>query len=228
LALRIGALLALGAIGLAATVRYSREPSVPEAPPGGHIVFVDVEGWYRRTSHEAAVLTPYDLALDGLPAGLPLALGDWRGTDRQHDPAVDKWFRDPDVSIERTYRRADGELVWLSAFGSRGSKSFHLYEHTPDTCYPLGGWNIETLSVEELPAGPSPLAVNSGVARRGDEQLVFLYFYVWDTPVRDAVNGVLSVRLAAPVRADPEATMAMLAGDFIPELFPTTVRWVRF
>lgn len=228
LALRIGAVIALLGAGLAATLIYQRQPEIPRTTSGGHIVFVDVEGWYRRTSHEVAVLTPFDLALSHLPDGLPLEFGSWRGSDRQHDPAVDEWFRDPDVSIERTYRRGDGELVWLSAFGSRGLKSFHLYEHTPDTCYPLGGWEIEHLSVAGLPSGPLPLSVNHGVARRGDEQLVFVYFYVWDTPVRDAEHGVLSIRLAAPVRESPDATLAMLAEDFLPELFPTTLSWARF
>jgi hypothetical protein len=220
--------IALLGAGLAATLLYHRDPEPPQTPTGGHIVFIDVEGWYRRTPDEVAVLTPFDLALDRLPAGLPLSLGGWRGTDRQHDPAVDEWFRDPDVSIERTYRRDDGELVWLSAFGSRGLKSFHLYEHTPEICYPLGGWEIERFSVTRLPSGPLPLSVNHGVARRGDEQLVFVFFYVWDTPVRDAARGVLSVRLAMPVRHSPEATLAVLAEEFLPELFPTTLSWVRF
>lgn len=225
---RLAVLAMLVVAALGATWYYSRDPEAPTAPVGGHIAFVDTEGWYRRTPNEVAVLSPFDLSLDALPSSLPHELGPWIGAERAHDPAVDEWFRSPDVTIERTYRRGDGEIVWLSAFGSKGPKSFHLFEHTPDTCYPLGGWAIEEVAVEHLPAGAQPMSVNRGHARRGPEQLVFLYFYVWDTPVRDASEGVLSVRIAAPVAHAPDETLVMLAEDFLPEIFPTTVRWTRF
>ena len=225
---RIGVVAALLVAALVATRFYTRTPEAPRPTTSGYITFIDTEGWYRRTPNEVAVLTPFDLSLDQLPSSLPFELGLWRGTDRAHDPAVDRWFRNPDVVIERTYRRDDGELVWLSAFGSRGLKSFHLYEHTPDTCYPLDGWRIEELAVDGLPAGDGTISVNRGVASKGKEQLVFMYFYVWDSPVRAASEGVLSVRIAAPVSSTPEQTLAMLAEDFLPTIFPTTIRWTRF
>lgn len=215
-------------LGIAWMAWLSPQDDLPPAPGGGAIMFTDVAGWYRRTPDEAAVITPFDLTLDGLPAGLPMRLGDWTGRARRHDPAVDRWFRDPDVVIERTYTRPDGELVWVSAFGSRGDKSFHLFEHTPDTCYPLGGWAIESLDIARMPLGPRPLAVNHGTARGGRGQLVFMYWYVWDSPARDAARGVLSIRVSAPVRRDPQATLAMLAEDFVPRIFPRTLAWSRF
>lgn len=221
-----GSLLLLGLVALRA---LDREPPPPPAPEeGGNAVFVDVAGWYRRTPDEVAALTPFDLSLDGLPEGLPLRFGAWQGRPRPHDPAVDEWFRQPEVVIERTYTRADGAKVWLSAFGSRGDKSFHLFEHTPDTCYPLGGWNIKSLSLARLERGPRPLPVNQGIAEGEQGELVFMYFYVWDSPARDAERGVLSLRLAAPVRQSSEATLAMLREDFVPQLFPRTLSWSRF
>jgi hypothetical protein len=204
-------------------------PPAPRPATADHIAFVDVAGWYERTSHEVAVLTPFDLTLGALPGSLPRDLGRWHGVDRAHDPAVDRWFRTPEVSIERTYRRPDGEVVWLSAFGSRGPRSFHLFEHTPDTCYPLGGWEIDDFGLARITLdGPVPLTVNQGTASGAEGSLVFMYFYLWDTPARDAGRGVLSVRIAAPVRTSTGATLAMLGGEFLPHVFPATMDWNRF
>ena len=103
------------------------------------------QGWYGRTANEVALRSPVDWSIGALPAALPQLLGPWRGEDRTPDPEVDVWLRNPDVAIARTYRGPNGALVWLTAFGSRGGHSYHLFEHTPDTCYPLGGWAIEII-----------------------------------------------------------------------------------
>ena len=191
-------------------------------------MFVDTAGWYLRTPNETAVLTPLDLTLDALPASVPMTLGQWHGADRVHDSAIDVFFQSPDVSLERTYYRSDGELVWLTAFGSRGPKSFHLFEHTPETCYPLGGWRITSFGPGDIGRGPQPLTVNLGTADGPEGEMVFLYFYVWDTPARDAERGVVTFRVAAPVSSDTGQTLAMLREEFMPELFSTPVAWSRF
>jgi hypothetical protein len=225
---RFASLAAILGLALLLASRFQDSPQPPPKPPEGHIVYIDVEGWYRRTPDEVAARTPFRLTLDGLPAGLPLDLGPWQGTDREHDPAVDEWLREPEVSVERTYRRADGALVWLSAFGSRGNKSYHLFEHTPETCYPLGGWQIRRYELLRLPRGPRPMPVNSGMAEGGQGRLVFVYFYIWDSPARDPERGVVSLRLASPVREDAAETLAMLTEEFVPQLFPATLGWRRF
>jgi hypothetical protein len=226
--IRLGLAGLLLAAGVLASRFIDRSPDAPDRRAMGSVVFVDVEGWYARTPHEVAVASPFKLALDALPAGLPLNFGEWRGEDRRHDPEIDVWFRNPDVTIERTYRRADGEIVWLSAFGSRGEKSFHLFEHTPNLCYPLAGWRIDSLELAALPRGPRPLTVNLGRASGEEGGLVFLYLYVWDSPARAAEEGVLSVRIAAPVRHETEATVSMLTEEFLTEIFPQTLTWSRF
>jgi hypothetical protein len=228
------AVSALAAIGLAMALwQRERQIAPPEAnPPAARfVVFADVDGWYRQTPAEVALSSRLDWSFDALPDALPMALGSWIGGERAPDPAVDAWFRDPPVSVERTYRRGDGELVWLSAFGHRGRRSYHLFEHTPDTCYPLGGWAIEHFAPQRMTLGdgPRPLTVNHGIAQREDgQQLVFVYFYLWDAPGRDPEDGVLSLRLAAPVRTSPAATLALLEREFLPELFATTLPWRRF
>lgn len=227
---RLGLVGLLLAIGLLAALRIERRPEAPAPNQTGSVVWVDVAGWYRRTPNEVAALSPFQLALDDLPAGLPFEIGDWRGSDRAPDPEIDVWFRTPDLKIERTYRRADGQIIWLSAFGSRGEKSFHLFEHTPNLCYPLAGWNIDSLEVAQLRfGGPRALPVNLGRASGEAGQMVFLYLYVWDSPARAAERGVLSVRIAAPVRGgDIEDTLAMLTDDFVARIFPQTLSWSRF
>lgn len=217
----------LGA-GLAVAWWVQRDPSAPRVSSQDKVVFVDVEGWYRRTPNEVAVRTPFDWRFEGLAQALPLDLGPWTGRERRHDPAVDVWFDHPEVSIERTYRRADGSVVWFSAFGSRGDKSFHLFEHTPDTCYPLAGWAMQPVDLAQLPLGPRPFPLNHAVAAGPEGQLVVFFFYLWDTPARDAQRGVLSLRIAAPVRQTAQATYAMLAEDFLPRMFLGTLSWRRF
>lgn len=228
----LGAAAALFAAALIWHRAADRPAPAPVAPAGGHVVFADTAGWYGRTSAEVALRSPIDWSLGALPAALPHRLGPWQGEDRAEDPAVDVWLRDPDVSIARTYRRSDGALVWLTAFGSRGGRSYHLFEHTPDSCYPLGGWAIESFGARTvpLPGGPRPLPVNFGTAHRAatDGTLVFVYLYLWDHPGRDPERGVVSLRLAAPVRGTADDTAALLTGDFLPRLFPATLAWRRF
>ncbi|MCC7018738.1 MAG: exosortase-associated EpsI family protein [Ardenticatenales bacterium] len=229
-------LIAAAAAILLAALLFTRTrdatPPPPAPPAGGHVVFADTAGWYGRTSGEVALRSTVDWSLGALPAALPLDIGAWVGEDRAEDPAVDIWLRDPEVSIARTYRRADGALVWLTAFGSRGGHSYHLFEHTPETCYPLGGWAIEAFDARavRLPRGPRPLSVNFGTAQKSGTkgELVFLYFYLWDHPGRDPERGVVSLRLAAPVRGTSAETAAMLTDDFLPSLFPATLAWRRF
>lgn len=223
-------LLLVGAL-VAATLfaaRWRAPAPAPPAPPAGNIVYVDVAGWYGRTPAEVAVRTPFTLTLDGLPEGLPMALGAWRGEDRPHDPAVDVWLRSPEVVVERTYRSEDGGIVWLSIFGSRGTKSYRLFEHTPESCYPLGGWQVRQFEVMKLPRTARPLPVNFGRAESDRGELVFAHLYVWDTPSRDPERGVLSFRLAAPVRTTIEATSRILERDFLDTVFPHTLSWRRF
>jgi hypothetical protein len=213
----------------AAGLRPARAAPAP-TPDTGTVHYADVAGWYQRTPDEVAVVSPFDWSMASLPASLPYSIGPWRGEDRPPDPDVQAWFGDPDVTIERTYTRADGALVWLSAFGSRGDKSFHLFEHTPETCYPLSGWQIARLERQGIDLGPRPLTVNAGAATNphGDS-LAFLYVYVWDAPARDPARGLVSLRIAAPSPpAGSAEDAALLAEAFLAELFTTTLNWSAF
>lgn len=225
-----GAAALLGIALLALLLR--REAPAPPQAPEGWVLFADVDGWYRHTPAEVAVRARYDLRLEGLPGSLPLQLGPWQGEERAADAQLDRLLADPEVSLLRTYRRPDGELVWLSALGHRGGASYHLFEHAPEICYPFGGWRIDEFAPRALALGegPRPLTVNHGVATHENDgrRMVFLYVYLWDQPGRAAEDGILSFRVAAPVREDPEATLAMLREEFLPEILDTTLSWRRF
>jgi hypothetical protein len=222
--------LAVVLAGVAATRLRppARAPQPETAQTDLHVVFADTEGWYRTTPHESALLSPYDLSLDSLPESLPLQIGEWIGSERFHDPAVDQWLEYPEVNIQRTYTNPAGDVIWLSVFGSQGHKSFSLFYHTPSICYPLSGWQIDSTNVIRLPVGGGQASVQHAVARRGQEQLVVLYWYLWDNPARDPADGMLSLRLTSPVSSSPEETLAMMRDDFLAGLFVGVLPWKRF
>jgi len=225
----------LGASLAIAALQSPRAPALPQpaadrgvAGPG-HVFFADTEGWYQITPREVAVVSPYDWSLKALPASLPHEIGEWRGEDLALGPEIARWFDDPEVAFERAYRNPEGDLVWLAVFGHRGPRSFRLFEHTPTSCYPLSGWGILSEVLASIPIGRGTLSAQQGLAQNGTQQLVVFYWYLWDNPQRDPANGVLSLRISAPVlKRTPEATLEMLKTRFISRLFTDVLPWHRF
>jgi len=218
----------------AGSIALRQTGAPPQAPQGGspqlagHLFFTDTEGWYRITDYETAVLSPYDLRIDALPDALPMELGPWHGETLPLNPAVNVWFSDPEVAFQRAYTNDRGDLVWLSVFGSRGPKSFRLFEHTPKTCYPLAGWLMRGESLDAIPVGTGRLYAQRGFAGNGDQQLVVLYWYLWDNPQRDPADGVLSFRVSTPIRTTEAEALRILKEEFLPHLFTQVVPWRRF
>lgn len=194
----------------------------------GQVYFIDTEGWYRITDNERAVISPYGLRLGNLPEGLPMDLGRWYGRPLPLGPEIAEWFDNPEVALQREYRNANDDIVWLSIFGSRGPKSFRLFEHTPATCYPLSGWKMTQEDVETIEIGGGKIYAQRGVATNGSHELIVLYFYLWDNPDRDPASGVVSVRISAPILTNEAQTLRLLREDFLPSLFTDVVPWRRF
>jgi hypothetical protein len=194
----------------------------------GHIFFADTEGWYRITPDETAVVSPYQLTLDALPASLPVQIGDWRGVDLPNGPEIDAWFDRPVVAIQRAYTDPAGHLVWLAVFGHHGPQSFHLFEHTPASCYPLSGWTMTAEDRDTIPVGRGVIHARRGFARNGDQRLVVLYWYLWDNPQRNPDDGVLSIRISTPIVESDAATLRLLKARFVPLLFTDVLPWHRF
>ncbi len=199
-------------------------PSVTEALPYTYIV--DVEGWYRITPNERAVASAYDLSWDHL-AALPLIIGEWQGSDVPVGPEIVGWFDTPDVSVRRLYVDAQGRQVWLSFFGSRGRKSYALFEHTPATSYPAAGWTLLDNSVEAVAVRRGQVNVQKAVLEKDGERRVVLYWYLWSDPRRDPEKGVLTVRLHAVTSGNESETLAV-AASFLRLLFPESLPWQRF
>lgn len=224
-------ILLAAAVGSVALRRAASPPPPPAAGDpavGGYLLFADTEGWYRITELETAVLSRYDLRLDTLPEALPMQLGPWRGESLPLDPMVNTWFDNPEVAFQRAYTNDRGDLVWLSVFGSRGPKSFRLFEHTPKTCYPLAGWQMRREDVDAIPVGTGRFYTLRGFAGNGEQELVVLYWYLWDNPQRDPADGVLSFRVSTPIRTTEEEALRVLKEDFLPHLFIDVVPWRRF
>ena len=222
-------------LGTAIASLAFRQRSAPPHPAeseatveASHLFFIDTEGWYRITDHETAVLSPYDLRIEALPEALPLEIGPWHGEEMPVSPATRTWFDNPEVAFQRAYRNARGDLVWLSVFGSRGPKSFRLFEHTPKTCYPLAGWRMRREDVDAIPIGAGKFYAQRGFAANGEQQLVVLYWYLWDNPQRDPADGVLSFRVSTPIRTTEAEALHVLKADFLPRLFTDVVPWHRF
>lgn len=194
-----------------------------------HVVILDVEGWYRRTSHERALATAIDFTLrEDLFDGIPTDIGGWRSDsgDSPMGVVVDEWYDNPEVAVTRGYSDDRGNRLFFSIIGSRGGKSFHLFEHTALTCYPGSGWRIVDVGLEPIDIGDSSVSVQRVVAEKGELRRATLYWYLWTDPERDPDNGVLSVTLHANVSNSDEETLQILK-EFFRLLFPTVMPWRR-
>jgi hypothetical protein len=193
------------------------------------VVIVDVEGWYRRTQYERALATAIDFTLRGdLFAGIPTQLDGWRAEtgDSPMGGVVDEWYDNPEVAATRRYTDRDGNELYLSIIGSRGGKSFHLFEHTALTCYPGSGWTIADIGLETIEIGDSSVSVQRVVTEKGEQNRVILYWYLWTDPERDPENGILSVTLHANVGESEEQALEHLK-SFFRLLFPSVMPWRR-
>jgi hypothetical protein len=203
-----------------ATLAAATDPGTP--------YLVDVEGWYQITPQERAVTSRFDLSLSALPSSLPMQIGPWSGSTMTPSPDIATWFDNPEVAIERQYVNPAGDIMWLAVFGSAGAKSFHLFEHTPQTCYPGTGWNILRQDINSIPIGSSAIYAQRGLAVKDGSKLLVLYFYVWNNLERDAGHGVLSFRLTAPVLIDEAHTLQTMKQDFLNQIFNQVLPWHRF
>jgi hypothetical protein len=206
------------------------------APP--HVYFVDVEGWYRTTPYETVVRSPFDLSGDTsetVAAAIPSTLGEWQqvGSDRYlaDDPGVVYYLKRPTVAFERVYQDAEGQSLTLTIIGNKGEDSFLLFSHTPETCYPGRLWQVVESRRESALLDTQPMHAQyllTQHAETGDELMV-LFWYLWDDPRRDSQDGVLSIRVNLIVPAGhSEAQVLAKAWDFVREVFPSTMTWERF
>jgi hypothetical protein len=125
------------------------------------------------------------------------------------------------------YQDDRGHQAWFSIFGSRGGKSYFLFEHTPITSYPAAGWTLVENGVAPVPIGSSRIFVQKATLTKDRERRVVFYWYMWSDLNRDPEKGVLTVRLRVPVvSTDQDAFDA--GADFIRAVFLRVISWHRF
>lgn len=149
---------------------------------------------------------------------ISMQLASWRGEDVPLDEGVERMLR-ADAHVQRSYRNARGELVWLYV-GYYGTERGGRPEHTPWVCYPSAGWLILASEERALPSlareDESARVVELVVERHRERRLVQFWYRTTRSPAiasersltLDHVLGRLSpsgradgalVRLSTPI-----------------------------
>ncbi len=205
-------------VAVGAVFFITRQQQLGDGGTGFEFV-TDIDNW-QRTDRERAVVSNYDFNLDATLADLPLQIGDWTGTDVPQTNLEVFILLEPEQYVQREYRLADGRFVWLSMIGSRKSKSFH----SPQICYDTDGWQTDAGS-EAVQLADGELYALKLVATKNfssgvDAEHVILYFYLWPAYARDPQDGMVLVKLTAPIYGTVDETIE-LEKEFFRELFPS-------
>ena len=206
----------------------SPSPRPTKALPPVYVI--DVEGWYQITRHERAAASPYKFTIgEELAENIPRSMGVWQaqGPDLVIDPETRKWFDHPEAALMRSYQDGQGNSVILAIFGSKGEKSYHLFEHTPVTCVPGQGWKINEEGLESIAIGDSEIKVRRLVAEVEGQKQIVLWWYMWDNLERYPEDGLFSVRVHV-YATDLESESLEAGKTFIRQLFPKVLSWRRF
>jgi hypothetical protein len=189
-----------------------------DATSAGAYEFVtDVDNW-QRTERERVITSRYNFNLSADLQQIPLQLGQWTGVDVPQTNLEVFILLEPEQYIQRMYTLADGRFVYLSLIGSRKSKSFH----SPQICYDTDGWQTEaaseavTLSQGEVYA--LRLVADKALSPGSVDQHVVQYFYLWPNYQRNPADGMVLVKLTAPVYDSVEESVA-LEKEFFQLLF---------
>ena len=178
-------------------------------------------------------------------AAFPLRVGEWHGQRRSIEPPV-----------LRTLKLTDYALMDFASAKRSGAINFYVayYEsqrkgeavHSPRSCIPGDGWQIEALdqvAVDGVTTPSGTLTVNRVVIAKGDLRQVVYYWFAqrgrhltneylvkWylfvDGMTRNRTDGAL-VRLVTPLgRNEPESAADARLGDFLREVFPQLSEFV--
>ena len=168
----------------------------------GYRLVADIDHWHR-TPRQQWVTATYDLRPGPQLDDVPLSLGDWQGVDVSRSREDVLIFLESDHYVSRLYRLPDGRALWLSLIGSRQAKSFH----PPQICY--SGWQTEVQG-DEVSLSKDSLHMLRVVARRGEEEHIMLYFFLWPDASRTLEDGLVMFKVTATQRwGSLEETVAL-------------------
>ena len=145
----------------------------------------------------------------------PMRLGDWRGSTDNLAPEIIEALKFDDYLLAN-YEKQSRKLNFYIAY--YGSQKKGVSAHSPRSCIPGGGWEIQDLSqrvVEGVNVFGKPLKANRVVVQKGQhKQLVYYWFQqrgriitneyavkwylFWDAMTRNRTDGAL-VRVVASV-----------------------------
>lgn len=183
------------------------------------------------------------LEVDASPlAALPDRIAGYRGEEIPLEETVERVLL-ADANLQRVYVDPSGDVVWLYV-GYYGTDRGGRPEHTPDECYPSGGWNVLAERRVDVDA-PSGLRANEMVVEQlGQRRLVHFWYQTHrDLGLLGAFDHGLDrllgrlfdgrgdgglVRLSTPIEADDEAAARARLVAFGRELGPRLAEhWPR-
>lgn len=177
----------------------------------GYRLVSDIDHWHR-TPREQWVTARYDLRSRPQLADVPLSLGDWQGVDVSRSRVDVQIYLEPDHYVSRLYTRPDGRALWLSLIGGRQAKSFH----PPQICY--SGWQTEVQG-EPIDLTAGQLHMLRVVARRGEEEHIMLYFFLWPDAQRTLEDGMVMFKVTATQRWGSLEETVSLEKAFVRQFF---------
>jgi len=200
--------IALLAVAVVAALVITQRGQLGAGGAGGYEYVADIDNW-QRTDRERVVRSPYNFNLAGDLKQAPMTLGDWTGVDVPQTNLEVFILLEPEQYVQRLYRLPDGRYVWLSLIGSRKSKSFH----SPQICYDTDGWKTDASS-EAVALGKGEvyalkLAANKTFPAGGVADHIVLYFYLWPSFERNPQDGMVLVKLTAPIYDTVEDTVKL-------------------
>ena len=175
----------------------------------------------------------------------PLVFGEWTGQRKRLEPQVATALRLDDY-ILADYAGPDGVRVnFYVAYYDSQRKGGAV--HSPRSCIPGGGWEIETISKRRIAgvtrADQGPLFVNRVVIAKGRVRQVVYYWFAqrgrdmtneyavkwylfWDGLTRSRTDGAL-VRMVSPTRPGESVAAAdARLGALLRKMYPVINRYI--
>jgi hypothetical protein len=216
----LAALLLLVGVAVVYGPRLNAAITGHAAAPATELTYIADLDYWQRTDREAQVTATARFDLDADLTGVPLTLGDWQGEEVPETNQEVMILLDPEQYVQRLYRNAKGQYIWLSMIGGRSSQPFHA----PDICYDADGWQYN------LSSAPIPLDGGGEIhglwmearkrfpnADAETEHIVF-YFYLFPNAAREHKDGIVLFKLTSSRYGSLEETLAV-QGDFVRHLF---------
>ena len=143
----------------------------------------DIDYW-QRSQRERAVNAVAAFDLGHRLDQVPLSIGDWQGQDVPESNQGVFAVLEPEQYVERLYRNAEGQSLWLTMIGGRSARTFH----PPEQCYESYGWQTSLSShAVTLDGGGQLYGLWIEAHKRSDgvnDDQYSLYFYLF--PAADA------------------------------------------